>query len=106
MSRNDFLFGIGAGSGTTYEITCGWCGIVHNEGLDPEETGEGEDMLYVDFGSLTVVECCFDKVEDAVLAFAEPIVDWLGELSKQRQEETNQLSKLAKRGTAAITKPK
>lgn len=71
------LFGSGFGNGTSYEIRCDFCGAVHNEGLDPEHTCEGEDVRYQDFAGKTVCECCFEAIEKEIICRQSDILEWL-----------------------------
>lgn len=72
------LFGRDVGNATLGNIACGWCGT---EYLDREDA-EGnpyplsEALPFIRFGDLTVVECCFEKVEEAVFSRIDDIIPW------------------------------
>lgn len=97
-----FPFMTGFGSGTGYELKCDWCGVIHNEGLEPDETDEGDDVHFVEFGSLTVADCCFDKLEAAVLACSPEIIAWLEYRAKRHEKFAESNHEMASRGARAL----
>ena len=71
------LFGKGIASSTGCELKCDWCKKIHNKGFDVDRDGiEGDSVSYDCFGELTIAECCYDKVESAVLAHMHNILTW------------------------------
>lgn len=72
------LFGCGVGHGTSAEIRCDWCGTLYNEGADADNEDEvpGEDVRFTVFAGKTVCECCFEKIERAVLLRMRDILPW------------------------------
>lgn len=66
------LFGRGVGNGTLGNIACDWCGTEYPDRAYPLS----DATPFTKFGDLTVVECCFEKVEEAVLSRMGDIVPW------------------------------
>ncbi len=83
------LFGTGIGTSTFADIRCDWCGRLYGgrEDGDGEPNAEGEvnPLRIARFGELTIVECCFGKVEAAVLTTMPDIVLWYARLLKAQQ---------------------
>jgi hypothetical protein len=71
--RSPFPFNCGYGFSTGYELRCGWCGKVHNEGVDDENDVEGISVYSIRFGNIEVAECCFRDLEKAVYAWMPEI---------------------------------
>lgn len=70
------LFGRGLGTSTYGDITCEVCGKSYNEGADEKEDYTGDSIGEARFGDITVCECCFGKVENAVLQHMGDILPW------------------------------
>lgn len=80
------LFGYGMGVSTCGKQECGWCGHVYNKGCDEECEG-GEFVTWTDFGSLEVCECCFGKIEQAVLNRMPDILPWYRRFMDKQTKE-------------------
>jgi len=76
------LFGGGNGFGTTGKITCGWCGTKY-----PEGDSDDEITHFADFGDLKILECCFEKVEKAILAHISDIIPWFIRILRARRRD-------------------
>jgi len=72
------LFGRDTGVATPGDIACGWCGKKHLGRQDAEGNPlpSSGDILSTKFGDLVVVECCFGRVEEAVLSRMGDIIPW------------------------------
>jgi hypothetical protein len=90
-----FPFKSGYGFSTGYELRCGWCGKVHNEGVDDENDVEGDSVCSIHFGNIEVAECCFRDLEKAVYAWLPEIQAWLRFLVGQKTEEVIRLNNMA-----------
>ncbi|MEI6228748.1 MAG: hypothetical protein WCP11_01850 [Candidatus Saccharibacteria bacterium] len=89
----NFVFGSGSGFSTECQITCEWCGRVHNKGmgLDDEEETRGVTVRSIRFGGLEIAECCFEKLENAVLARAPDIAKWFKDKAGLHLERSKEL---------------
>jgi|GEM_PF-3254922 len=82
IDENFGLFGSGVSGGSSYEIKCEWCGTIHNKDYDGAEDGDGNENLsgdyvsYLMFGDKEICECCFDKIEAAVMQYMPYILPW------------------------------
>lgn len=84
------LFGLGIGSGTVGAIECEWCGNVYNE---DNESGDGDvidstidSVGFTNFGNKQICDCCFEKVENAVLARMDDILTWFRRIQDVRKK--------------------
>jgi hypothetical protein len=83
------LFGWGAGGGTNREIVCDWCKETY------PDTGEnGDSTGYLQFGDLQIAECCFEKVENAVLGEMRQILPWFIRILESKDKTTKEFKKL------------
>lgn len=81
------LFGSGAGIGTSANVSCDWCGAKY-EGREREDGEPLEDNVSIglaNFGGLEICDCCFEKVEDAVLARMGDIIPWFARSLKAKR---------------------
>lgn len=83
-----------------YEHVCQFCGTVHNEGLglNGSEFPEGESVAFFRFGDLQVGECCFKRLESAVLDCAPEIIAWLEYRAEAHRAEAKYNDEMARRG--------
>lgn len=81
------LFGVGVGAGTYANINCDWCRTKYSgrETADGEATSD-ESITWTDFGDLQICDCCFEKVENAVLERMDAIVPWFIRILAKRRE--------------------
>jgi hypothetical protein len=91
------LFGGGAGTGTTGNIICEWCGT--NYGNRENEQGEptsldNESISHTTFGGKQICECCFEAVENAVLQRMEDIIPWFTRILQARERQTEAMQRL------------
>lgn len=89
------LFGVGIGSGSCGEETCDICGAVHNEGCTTEETLSEDSVTWADFGDIHVCECCFGRIEAAVLSRIDDILPWYGRILAAKRAELERREKAA-----------
>ncbi len=78
-------FDIGIAEVTDRELKCSYCGTIHNKGLLYDEKSlevEGDHKLYMQFGNLLIVECCFREFEKAVDGWLPYFVHWHNEQIK------------------------
>lgn len=75
------LFGYGAGTSTTGGLTCELC---HNEYPEQDPSDEGHAFAW--FAGLQVVDCCFERIENAVLNSVSDIIPWYTEILKARRK--------------------
>ena len=80
------LFGCGLGYSTCGDIECDICKVLHNEGNDAAEDYDGESVCHTEFAGLTVCGCCFEAIENAVLARMRDILPWYGRILKEQRE--------------------
>ena len=105
------LFGVGIGGSTLSDIKCEWCGTVYDgrELEDGEPRSSSESIGVVYFGSLLVLECCYAKVEAAVLAHIIDIIPWYMRILTSRErrhyQEQEQIVALATAVSAAAREP-
>ena len=87
MRREDSpeLFGGGVGSGRYAEITCEWCGAVHNKGCEDDRDG-GESVCWTDFAGKLVCDCCFEAIEEEVLDRLPDILPWAKRILTQTRD--------------------
>ncbi len=84
------LYGVETGGGTNCNITCEWCGKKYSDREFPDgEPKDENDMVYFDhiFGK-QVCECCFAKIESAVLKDLPRILPWYERLLRKRLTAT------------------
>lgn len=62
--------------GTCGDITCDFCGQTHNFGNDATERYAGDSVAHTEFAGKTVCDCCFERVESAVLSRMSDILPW------------------------------
>jgi len=102
--KSPFPFDIGCGSSTSSEVVCDWCHTTYNKGLLNDDDPEGESIRTINFGDLQVAQCCFDKLELAVLQNIGNIIPWIESLAAANQTEANRLRELANRGNEVLNK--
>ena len=72
------LFGVGMGSATYGNVACQLCGTSHTGRED--DVGEPlqgtTPIRLTNFAGITVLECCFGRIEDEVLERMPSIVPW------------------------------
>lgn len=61
---------------TCRNVHCDWCGTTYTDREDETGEGYGDSIEIAQFGHLQVLECCFEKVEAAVLANIGDIIPW------------------------------
>lgn len=88
------LFGIGVGISTNYEEHCDFCGDIHNEGCDPENGNEGESVRTANFAGKQICDCCFERIENAVLSRMPDILKWYQRLVNARRKAVDDAQKL------------
>lgn len=82
------LFGIGVGGATYGNITCEWCGTDYAGRQDKRSEGFSDEAIgNTHFGDLQVCDCCFEKVEAAVLSRMGDIIPWFIRILKARRTE-------------------
>lgn len=97
------LFGYGCGLATSAEIRCEWCGHLYNEGAyeDKEDEVPGEDVFHTEFDGKTVCECCFERVENAVLVRMSSILPWYARILQKRRERLEKSEADLRRATGS-----
>lgn len=70
------LFGCGIGTSTCGDVICEFCGGKYNEGEDEREVYDNESVRFTKFAGLQACECCFGRIERAVLNRMHDIVPW------------------------------
>jgi len=94
------LFGWGVGGSTMAEVICEVCGKVYNEGIgiedDDRNEDKGESVLHTEFAGLQVCECCFEKIENAVLSRMPDILKWYRNIIASRKESIQENEALLK----------
>lgn len=80
------LFGRGVGEATFKEIACDWCGTKYPDRAYPLS----ESISFTKFGDLTIVECCFEKVEEAVFSRIDDIIPWFVRILLSRRQTLEQ----------------
>ncbi|MGE5392411.1 MAG: hypothetical protein ACM3NH_01575 [Candidatus Saccharibacteria bacterium] len=70
---------------TTGNAHCDWCGKSYSNREDKDGGGHGDSIEIGHFGSLQVLECCFGKVEAAVLENLPDIIPWFLRILQGRQ---------------------
>ena len=100
------LFGCDSGVSTGYELECELCGRVHNPGADPDENpaSEGDSICNTEFAGLQVCDCCFHKIESAVLARMPDILPWFIRIIKSREKQTAKVRALIGQVAEALAK--
>jgi hypothetical protein len=74
-------FGTEANHCTYGEIQCGFCRKTYHK------DGESDESIVIHhFGDLQVLDCCFEKLEQAVLEHMQDILPWYARLLRKRQE--------------------
>ena len=83
------LFGCSVGRTTQGEVKCDICGKIYNKGADTTEQYEDYDSVGVaDFGDLQIVDCCWEKIENAVLDNMNNILIWYDAILEMREKTT------------------
>lgn len=90
------LFGNEESSATILETTCGWCQKTH-----PYNEEFTERVM---FGDLEIAECCFEKVENAVLKEMPQILAWFIRILKARKLSTEKYEGLISEVKGALKK--
>lgn len=82
------LFGVDGGVSTYGNITCGWCKTEYTdrESDDDPDVVSNEPLGWVQFGDLQVVECCYEKVEEAVLSRMGYLVPWFMRILERNRQ--------------------
>jgi hypothetical protein len=102
IGKKSFPLNMGSGASTESEIICGWCGKVHNEGMDADNGEEGQTVRYFHFGKIPVVECCFDDFESTVISWFSRIVKFMKKYAKLSKKGAKKALSLAKQGEKAL----
>ena len=63
---------------------CGWCGTHYRK--SEQSMSDTGPMHLFHFGNLEIAECCFGKLEDAIVQHMEDILPWYARLLRKRQE--------------------
>lgn len=85
--------------GTTGDVHCDWCGKTYTG----REDNDGESIEIARFGELQVLDCCFGKVEDAVLENIGDIIPWMIKVLEQQQRYVDRnKGELMKLATAIV----
>jgi hypothetical protein len=84
------LFGGGCGSGCGYNLVCQLCGTVHNadagyDSSDLDGHAEGDTVSYTHFAGLQIADCCFGRIEEAVLHRMPQILEWYARILEKRR---------------------
>ena len=84
------LFGTETGGGTYRNITCEWCGTKyrHREHPDGEPKDNDNRINFDQIFDKQVCECCFAKIELAVLRDLPRILPWYKRLLQKRLAAT------------------
>ena len=91
------LFGLNNGSSTDHEIQCEMCKHVYNEGVSDDgpvckNAHYGRiSVKWTEFASLTVCECCFDKIELEIWLRRKTLIPWLKRILIKRKNEATEL---------------
>jgi len=87
------LFGCGIGTGTVGMVECEWCGAIYNV---ENEAGDGDvidatidSTGVVWFGGKQICDCCFEKIEQAVLDNMDDILPWYRRIIEVRKKHVN-----------------
>lgn len=93
------LFGVESGTSSGMCVKCDFCGLMHLEDNMDEETGDMIDTSVefvhtTQFAGLEVCECCFGKIENAVLGRIPDILTWYKRLLDARSDYIERNSKL------------
>lgn len=83
------LFGESVGNGTLAAFTCGCCGHPY-----PELAGDDDDVHFVEFAGMRIGECCFEVMENAVLAEMHNILPWFIKILQGREKRNEGFKKL------------
>lgn len=81
-----FPFGLGSGVSTSGDIKCDLCGKIHNKEY-PDGGGEYIREFY--FGDICVCECCFERLEKAVLHNIDYIIPWFRRILDEQEKRLN-----------------
>ena len=82
------LFGNGSGASTSAEIHCDLCHTTYNVGKDGDgQEGQGDSVCHVFFCGLEICDCCFEKIERAVLMDMGEIIPWYTRILEARAKE-------------------
>jgi len=90
------LFGKGAGASTSAEAVCEWCGTEYSG----QENSGGEvfhrtgAIGFTNFGTLQVLDCCYEKVEKAVLSRMDDILPWFIRILESKRQALEQQEEL------------
>ena len=86
------LFGEGPGSSTYANVVCGWCGKEYTDREDDEgEVLNDNDAIgFLDFGDLEILDCCYEKIEQAVLDRIGDIIPWVIRILESKRTELEQ----------------
>ena len=88
------LFGV-SGCSTDCEITCGWCGTIHNEGIsEPAYASGAVSVCYTNFGGTQICDCCFEKIENSVIAWLPTIIPWFIRMVKAKAKQVSNLQRI------------
>lgn len=81
------LFGGEGGGETRGNTTCDWCGKRYDEREDAIGNHIGDEYITVtDFGEKQICDCCFETVENAVLARMTDIIPWYIRILESKQK--------------------
>lgn len=101
------LFGYDSGSATSGTVTCGICGTTYNKGADDNEEYDDENEIYeTTFAGLTVCECCYERIENAVLGRMDDILPWYERILKAQRKKLDEVEaslQAAKEAAESIT---
>jgi hypothetical protein len=83
------LFGSGVGTSTIGKVTCEYCGTYNAENKTPE--GEilnrnGPWVGTTEFAGKTVVDCCWNSIEQEILSRMRDILPWYARILSERRE--------------------
>ncbi|MBI2594839.1 MAG: hypothetical protein HYW38_01095 [Candidatus Colwellbacteria bacterium] len=82
------LFG-SCGGGTTSAITCDLCNTKY-----PKGRLGGDGISHDDFAGMEVCSCCYEVVENAVLARMSSIIPWFIRILKSQEVKLDQRKKM------------
>jgi hypothetical protein len=80
------LFGLGVGTSTCGDFTCGICGTEHNKGNDAAEDYSGDSVGFEDFAGIEICENCFETIETEILGRMKHILPWYRRIVERRRE--------------------
>jgi hypothetical protein len=92
-NQDDFLFGAGSSSGTSFIVRCEFCNEVHNPDSDPERMStEGYSIATDIFMGKEICQCCFRKLESEIYSRRFDILRWFKKVNEIKQKDINKVN--------------